>query len=226
MAGNGFMFTGAHWEVKNLKLNMDDAVGLRVTTNTLVQNVTVEKDINNSNSRAFFCSGSDCHLFDCSGYSIQSPVKGRGVEGAGWASILFCEFYNLEEGADLTQVGCTFMFNVVRDCITVGLDAGADAQVIMFNTIDGNVDGIDLAGTTNCIVINNQISNNSSEGIVADADNHHVDHNNWHGNSADVNGVSKGDNATANDPGYTDEPGNNFSGVDDTDAFAMLRGVT
>lgn len=226
MAGNGFMFTGGLWVIAHLRLTMEDAVGLRVSANTLVTNVDVQKNINNSNSRCFYSAGSDCHLLDCAGWSIQSPVKGRGVEGAGWASVMWCEFYDLEEGMDLTQVGCTIAYNVVRDCIQIGIDANADAQVIVHNTVDGNTDGIDIGPQLSLVIINNQISHNSGDGIVGTALNALLEFNNYHDNGADVSGVVKGPNATANDPDYTSEAGNNFSGVDDDDGFPMLRGVS
>jgi len=53
-----------------------------------------------------------------------------------------------------------------------------------------------------------------------------IDYNNYFASvTADVSGVSKGSNATANDPGFTDAPGGDFSGVDSADGFGMRLGV-
>jgi hypothetical protein len=225
MAANGFMYTGTHWKIMNLKVNMDDAVGLRVTANTIIRNVTVEKDINNSNSRCFYSAGTDNHLIDCEGYSIQVTPKGRGVENL-WDSVQYCEFYDLEEGIDLAMTGALIFKNVIRDCTQIGIDVNADAMVIQHNTIDGNATGIDVGGNTSLVIMNNQITHNTTVGINASADQSELGHNNYHGNTADVSGITKEDDATSDDPGYANEGGDDFSEVDDANSFEMLRGVS
>jgi hypothetical protein len=53
-----------------------------------------------------------------------------------------------------------------------------------------------------------------------------IDFNNYHSNTTDIENASKGDNATANDPSYTDAGGADFSNtLDAADAMPMKPGT-
>jgi hypothetical protein len=109
-------------------------------------------------------------------------------------------------------------FNIIDTC-TTGIQFGSfqKDQSFVNNTVYNCTNGIELASAS---IYGNAITNNlfdscttginATAGVVK-ANLNFIDHNNYSNNGTDVNDVTKGDNATAVDPGFTDAPNGDFT---------------
>lgn len=160
-----------------------------------------------NNSYAFQCefvctngralrTGSIPHLHYCyfrdSNEALLSIVAGT--------SIMHCYFANIAtDGVPWASVkDVVVAHNYFYDCADGITGAAGGTGLCYNNQFHDNVDGIDLAAE--CRIL--------------------LDGNNYFSNSGnDVSNITKGPNATANDPGVVNAGGRDFSEVDDADAI-------
>jgi len=140
-----------------------------------------------------------CYIHDCG-------ARGIFIVGSGVGSIVSC---------------------IIDSNVTNGIDLGSNNSIlIMNNTIYNN--GVGIAGTDGELhfVFNNLIdSNTTGASWTSEMKSNIFDYNNWNGNGTDVSKVTKGDNATANVPGFAGAAGGDFSDVDAANGFGIRLGV-
>jgi len=100
-------------------------------------------------------------------------------------------------------------FNLLVDAVTTGINIAATRDLIAIknNTIYNCSTGISGADTERNIIINNIIDTCTTKGITfsAEAKSNYFDYNNYNGNTGgDTNNATKGANALALDPEFTD----------------------
>ena len=223
---HGFVLDNS-WNVRNLRFTGSHATVLRLDTNGRAINCKVT---NSGTGQSFATGGNgvvtwiDCES-DCSstgdsfevgsGYTIGCFAKDgdSGFVSFGTAApgaAIFCIASGCNEGANLSTSSHPLVLNTVFfDC----------------------TDGI-LATTSHRACVLSCIFNDCGDGASWSTDysaGHWFDYNNWEGNTDDVDFVTKGPNATAVDPLFTNAAGDDFSlqaGSSCIDAgFNVLVGV-
>lgn len=151
-------------------------------------------------------------------------TNGRALRIGGLVHLQHCYFHDSNEALLSFTTGSSLVFCTIAGC-TTGIPIASITDVsILRCTLDGN--GVAVSVTTGQFVLRNcQLSNNTTGVNRSSAGREFIDHNNWYNNGTDVNNCSKGDNATANNPGYGNAGADDFSDVDDTDAFSMRLAV-
>ncbi len=184
-----------------------------------VHNCYFSNNYNNTGVRALYI-GADTRLFDCE----CEATYGRGLVSVSDAFIMNCYFhdcglYNVYLGGDTTFIG-----NVVANS-ALGVWTFSNDQIdIIGNTIYNCTTGLEAdAGSLRVFYLNNTISNctdgfkGAFSGVIQDS--HYFDYNNWYNNTRDMSwddgstedNSAKGENATANNPGFIDGTGGNFT---------------
>lgn len=163
----------------------------------------------------------DCEFTSSgAGATVYGIMSGNDQDAT---TVLHSYFHDMDRGitqgtspVGLKVVGCIF-----DNLSQYGIYCQSNFPLILSNTFyDCNVGLYIIAGKLDVIVMNNQFTDgvNGIE-FAATHENNLIDYNNYYNNSgSDVTNCSKGDNATANDPGYA-TPGSDFSDVDDADGF-------
>lgn len=223
MGANAFV-TGEYNEASGFRETSTATYGFQTGYSGLNRNIKVT---HTGGTAAFFGTNATSRFVDCeadittgigfltngeNSVFIQCYAHGSGSEG--WES----------DGSGITLVQC------IASGFTRGIhfDNGSDG-LIFSCTIDGNTIGIDLeTARETFLMIGNQFTNNTT-GVTAGNTTYQyfnrLEYNNWYGNGTDVNNIAKGQRATANDPGYANQPSEDFSEVDDLIELAMRLGV-
>ena len=210
-AGNSFSWqNGNYWIFENLRLTTSNTLGFRAGSSGLIRNCKCTQSAANG---VGFYIGTYGSIYDCE--AINDNVAGHQGDGfvlsniatlissrafdfdqgvlVNYGSLVqWCVIDNCAEGIELISLyGSQILCNVLNDCEDAIHAGSSYSNVIMFNQFTNGVDGLHWTSP---------IGNNM------------IDKNNYYNNSGnDVTNVSKGPNAAAVDPGYTDEPGGDFS---------------
>lgn len=206
---------------KHFRITTSDPNGFYVDDYSIAVNCKCVNTTANAAGRAFIVDSGK--LIDCEAVAASA----RGVFVVAYATIVFCHIHDSNEGIYCASAGHSFIgFNIIENIAAAGILGDGSSHVkVMHNTIDNCDKGVDFATDINWLIYNNQFTHNTTYGATADGlrPTNYLDYNNWHGNGDDVNNLTKGPHATANDPGYAGA--DDFSGVDDADAFGIRLGV-
>jgi hypothetical protein len=221
-----FRHLGAYWIRKNVRFTSANTDYTVVSgSNGHSYNCKFGNTSADANSYALSC-GSDNLIEDCE----FSSSSGRGMYLAGSTHVVRSYIHDVAVyGAVCGSAnGVSFVECIFDTCTTAGAYISSAISSFLFEccTIYGNGIGLDIGGGYHVLVKNCQfVSNTTGASASSDKGTNEFDYNNWYDNTADVSNCTKGGNATANDPGFTNAAGGDFSGVDDADAFGMRLGV-
>jgi hypothetical protein len=140
----------------------------------------------------------------------------RGIRGNEGSQVFNCFFNTCLVGVYMPNGNWAVVNNIFDDCGLRGIDlaTNSDNNLIVNNTINDATRGIEYQSGATAVILNNALTNNSVEAIKHATASHtggFIDWNNYSGNTTDVTNVTKGGNATANAPSYTDAAGQDFS---------------
>lgn len=120
------------------------------------------------------------------------------------------------------------LFNIFDSCATAGISLSTSPWPFIFNnTFYGCGSGILGTTTYGGTILNNTISdctngiNFTSTSVQA-----LIDYNNYYNNTTDVTGITKGSNALAVDPKFTNAAGGDFSLASDSALIGAGLGIT
>jgi hypothetical protein len=197
---------------------------LRVDVNGYIKNCKATNSSGSANFVSFFLGNTSGFIFDCeaisdSGVGIhvgagQCHAAGNYVHDCGTVGIS-------PEGSSGSIVG-----NVIDTCTTSGIGniAGVNTGTLLYgNTVYNCGEGFGCDGATSGgnYYVNNIIDSNTTGAIVHA--NHSAsnifDYNNFNNNGTDITVASKGDNATADDPSFTDAASGDFTTTLDANAM-------
>lgn len=216
-----------YWHTKHLRTQTTSAYGLYFDTHGYAENCKCDGSGSASGNYALYFNGNGLAV-SCEAFANRS--SGNAIR-AGDSRFLFCYMHDSAWGfeplAGAAGANNVFLFCTIENNSSGGLYLAAGIDCAAYHcTIDGN--GIGILGTTglNFTGMNNQITHNTTG---AQWTNNYLsnfwDDNNWHGNGTDVTNVTKGPNATADDPNYANAAGGDFSDVDDANARVMTLAV-
>jgi parallel beta-helix repeat protein len=220
--GSDYFFFDNYWLIRNLRFTSSSSIQ---TIDSDVGNVFFNCDIANTNASPsygiYIAEGLlvDCKITaDASVAIINFPsgaIKNCYITGDGAIGIR-------RGGRHHAAIG-----NIIN-----GPDIGISAYNDDFNMFVGNTIygcatyGIDLVSTKHNIVYNNTISN-CGTGIKGSSSilQAHIDYNNYYNNTTDVDGVTKGPNALAVNPNFTDAASGDFSLASASDLIGAGFGI-
>jgi len=208
--GANAITTGLYTQFRNFRMTSSAATFFSLGTISMIVNCAID----HTNTGDAVAAGQSASVIDC---DITS--NGTGIDCGGYGvRIHGCYIHDLSIGIELDQYACSIEFCILDTCSTYGIylsGVGArHSQDITNNVFYSCTDAI-YAGVA---VYGNKIMSNSfSDGtdgihITSSSPHNHIDYNNWYNNGGnDVTNVSKGDNATANDPLFTNAGAGDFS---------------
>lgn len=234
-AANTFI-VDVSWQLHNLRFTTTDSNGVKFNgTFGLARNCSVAQSSASANRYAIQMSASGVRVIDCE----LNATAGYGLSLAGTGTHAFaCYVHDSANGVLCGSgfgsiVGC-----VIEACSTAGIVlASVDYMFLLWNTIDTTVDGISATDSIANLVMNNIISNMTSEGAVwtTQTDSNWWDYNDWYGNATDITLIADrhatltlpGPHDFDADPGYTNAAGGDFStGANvDNEGFGIRLGV-
>lgn len=210
---NAFRFNGRYTNIYNLRVTTTDTVGFEISGQSLAQNVHSNNSSGSANRHAMRIVSNrggiavNCELQSANGNAIFLENDGQKVFGSYLHDSTTC--------INITGPYSMAAFNVLDTC-TTGISWGAFdyAGAIIFNTLYSGTTGIS-GGTNNSysMLIWANLIDSFTTGISLDAveDSNLYDYNNYNNNTTDTSNVTKGPNATAVDPEFTDAAGGDFS---------------
>lgn len=215
-----------YWAFQNLRFTFSGVTtGLVFDVNFFMNNCSSLNTHNNSGSAGLFL-----RAFSSSSIVLNSEFEctyGSGVLSSGPGVIL----HNLYCHDCVTGIkgvsSLTTTTKSILDSCTTGIDIDTGSAFVEGNTIYNCDKGI--AGTTTAenIIYNNTLSD-GVDGInfTSSSPQKFIDYNNYYNNSGDdVTGISKGANALAVDPQFTDASNGDFSLISASALIGAARGI-
>lgn len=217
--GNALNWSGAsYWVFKNLRFEVSLTSGFQTGIESVVRNCKSSQSLGGDNDYAF-SFGQRNIIFDC---EAENTNAGAGNQGRGMtlsavdSKVIGCYIHDCKRGISTISSNQTIMFNII-DCGDEsggqGINlSGSDFHTIAFNTLHDCDTGVIATDSYSCLIFGN-IINSCGTGLwwfLDPVENNLVDYNNYFGNDTDVTNVTKGKNATAVDPQFTN-PGTDFS---------------
>lgn len=162
-------------------------------------------------------------VFDCE----MVCDNGYGWYNVGDCALEGCLIHDTPRGIATGGGSSKILFSTIYNCSEYGISLASNGGMVVRNCNFYNCGvGIDWSSMNRALILNNQIVANTT-GLRSTASGimNLIDYNNYYNNTVDVDGVTKGAHATANNPGFANAPGGDFSGVDSADGFGSRLGV-
>ena len=194
--------------IKNIRFTGTATRIVTTSNNSVMVNLKVDNSSGTAGRDAIRLS--DGCAIDCEATS----TNGNGIKIYHTNSYLHgCYVHDSVNGIDIDTGSLNVNYCIMDTCEKgINIKAGQDDHRIINNTIyNCSVAGISGNDAEGSIILNN-IIDTCLVGITFTADGgNYLDYNNYHGNTGDVTNCTKGDNATAYDPTFTNAAGGNFS---------------
>lgn len=217
------IFYGNYWHMKHVRVTSSNATyTIYARGYNHFYNCDIANTAGSGNPVALNLIG-NCYAVDCLVQSTRYRALSTGANN----QIKRCFIKDSPTGIYIVAANGSIVESIIHNC-TAGIDLTSMYNwSIEYCTIDGNTDGIYGAAAYNNWIYNNQFTNNvDGVHVTSEFKSNYLDYNNYFNNSGnDVTNVTKGPNATANNPGYTDQGADDFSGVDSADGLGMRLGV-
>lgn len=204
------------WTHRNMQFTISDALGFNFGLGNVISNCRFHNFSGTANRNAItITNGPGTLIIDT---EIRSNL-GDCIDSAGSDShrihYVYCHDSNKGFGVS-TSSRTTITDSIFDNIATTAIDIESSAEfanTIINNTIYDVATGVDIAAATGSVIYNNIFDNCSTvaviEGITTSGNLY--DHNNYSNNTADTTNVSKGPNATAVDPQFTNAAEEDFS---------------
>ncbi len=194
-----------YWWSRHLRSTSTSGNQLRFNSYSGYHNLYAYNSSGTSNRRALYV-GYLSMMVDCEGKS----TNGYAVGGYSARLIHNCYLHDSSIGAHVSGSWDFCISGCIIDTCTTGMYC--NVPVAINNTIYNCTTGISvIAGSRNAWFLNNIIDScTTGASSAASYPNDYWDHNNYHGNTADVSNVTKGANATAHDPDFENAASGDF----------------
>lgn len=204
--------SGDYWNWYNFRFTTTHDYGFRYFTGGLAVNCYS----NNSSASArdaIRLNGDNCRVFDCEAESGGAAKGNAIVFGATYCTAIGCYCHDANDGIVIENHWATVVFCILDTLDANGIECGAkDSHKLLNNTIYNCAKGIEASPTAYSMIVNNIISDcTTGISMSAERKSNYIDWNNYYNNTADVANCTKGENATAHEPQYTDAAGGDFS---------------
>jgi len=219
-----YMGTGAYWIFEHLQFTgSNTSMTLAPGQGSWIKNCKIVNTAGSGTPVALYLS-SYIKVVDC---WIETTL-GYCVNPAGGCLVAWNVLKGGVEGIHVLGAAATIVSNIIKDATSYGINlATYYFSHFLHNSIYNCDKGIYLTTGYGNTFYNNQIVSCTTRGFEATSTSktNVLDYNNWYGNGDDISGASKGLNATANDPGWVNPAGDDFSGVDDAAGVGIRLGV-
>ncbi len=142
-------------------------------------------------------------------------TNGNAIDARGYSEIIGCYIHDSSVGIYTYGSVILILHNIIDTCTTgiYGGDTNYFNKAVMNNTIYNCTTGISVTVAERGWLVANNIIDSCTTGASwsSEVKNSWWDYNNWHNNGTDVSNVTKGDNALALDPQFTDAANGDFS---------------
>lgn len=212
-----------YWELRNIRETTTSSSGLRGDLGAVFINCKSENSSGTGARNAFYSTAYG-RLWDCEGVS----TNGTAISVSSGLRVIHCYLHDSVTGILPAGSGSsTLIDNIIDTCTTAGINLiSYDLHTIKNNTIYGCGTGILATDSKHNVFLNNLIDTCTTGAEWSTEQKTDVwKYNNWNGNGTDVSKVTKGDNATANVPGFAGAAGGDFSDVDAANGFGIRLGV-
>lgn len=201
---------GDNYIIKNLRFTGTASSILTVDAGCTIVNIKAENSSGTAGRNAVNLYSSSCAIID----SECVSTNGNAISCSRTAYLHGCYCHDSDAGVSISYSNTTVNYCIFDTCakgilINSTYDSIHINNCTVYNCSTAGISGND---SESCTIINN-IIDTCIAGITftADADTNYLDYNNYHGNTGDTNNCTKGDNATAYDPTFTNAAGGNFS---------------
>jgi len=216
--------TGNYWQCKNLRVALDEAVyGWETGDYGFVVNCYCRNQTATASKYAFRAIADHVVYIDCEGISDN----GQAFYNTGFADTQYmqCYAHDSVDGFRVASAQYHTLWQCIADtCSGMGFYVG-HSRCVNCNAYNCGTGFSTVQGGG--MIYNCQVSD-CTTGIAGTWPNMSgvfIDANNYYNNTADVSNVTKGPNATANNPGYTNPAAGDFSDVDNQDGIGMRLAV-
>jgi len=220
---------GTYNEIENFRRTGSHTYGIYTLNYCVIRNC---KSTVAANTRCFRY-GAGSVVIDCE--AIGPGTLGIGFESSGGGSFtIACYAEGLNRGYEHV-IGNEVVAFCTFDTCTYGwygnnVNGRPGCKILNNNFYNSSNTGVygNYGGQTaySWLVLNNQfVDCGVGMQITISSPGVYLDFNNFFNNTTDVTNVIKGANTTANNPGYTNAPAGDFSGVDSADGFGIRLGV-
>lgn len=208
-AANTFNFDN-YWLFNYIRHTTTTSQGFRADVGSQFRNCKSQNSSGAAARFAFYTGGTSKHL-----YSEAISDNGLGIYARNASTHTYgCYIHDSVDGFFTPLGGTCLISNCLIDtCSGSGINFGSrDDEIIINNTIYNCGIGIEATDGHSNIILNN-IIDSCTTGASWDTEQgtNFFDYNDWFNNGTDVVNVTKGDNALAVDPQFTDAPNGDFS---------------
>jgi hypothetical protein len=206
-AANSYSFDD-DWIQENIRCTSTASQGWRQDQGGRWHNCKCHNSSGTADRFAFYAGGtglvSDCESICDNGYGIYA-VNATRVRSS--------NIHDCANGIVTSQNSVVIVNCIIDTCGTKGILLGSnDVMSIISNTIYNCGIGIDATDSNRDFVMNNIIDScTTGASWTTEQGTNFFDYNNWKSNGTDVTNVTKGDNALAVDPQFTNAPNGDFS---------------
>jgi hypothetical protein len=197
------------WQFYNLNMTVNTTTGMRADTECFFYNCKV----NNSNGSGIAI---DCGAFNGTIIGCEAQAGNIGIDTIEATHVADCYAHDCTTGINLGFGDNHMVTNCIVDTCSgdgINVNTGVQSGVIRNCSIYNCAIGIDMDSASTIVLLSNA-TDNCTTGIdhaSATQTACFLDYNNYNSNTSDVTNVTKGGNATANAPGYTDAANGDFS---------------
>lgn len=228
VGANSFQFN-EFFKIINVRFTGTNTFVLRTDGNSAIINCKANNSSGTANRSAFYIVDDVGLIYDSEGIS----ANGEGLEIASAGNrlvISHCYFHDSDTGMNIDSVYVRVMFCILDTCASDGINYSNSIYSFVINCTFYNCTtaALTTSSTSNVLWYNNQfvscgIGINESAALREDS---LCDYNNYYDNTTNYGHNSlAGINDTANNPGFTDAAGGDFSGVDSADGLTIRLGV-
>lgn len=207
IASGTYIFGGNDYTgLYNLRTTGTAAYLFRLDSYSLFVNC---KATNTNSGDGIYCGGAYSRVIGCE----CSSTTGTAFDLSGSSSTLLQGCYAHDSATGVTIAPYSTLVMCIAETCTTGISlASNNGNFIVNCTIDNCTTGVSATTSYAGAFLNNIISNNTSGASwTTEQKTNHWDYNNWYGNTGDVSNVTKGNNALAVDPQFTNAAGGDFS---------------
>jgi hypothetical protein len=207
-SGNSFQFDD-YWTMENLIGTTTDSVGFQLDVAGLFKNLSVVNSSETADRPAIYNNGYGARVINCD----ISSTNGYAARLYSHAKVLYTYAHDSNVCFYAYSDDNIISWSIADTCTTAGIDLnGQNYQMVMNSTIYNSGTGILGGASVEATIINNIIDScTTGISMTSETLDNYYDYNNYYNNTSDTSNVTKGGNATANDPNFTDASGGNFS---------------
>jgi len=207
-AGSYSVGHAMYWMWRNFRFTLNTSLGISPGASVIFANCLINNAASSCYGVTISYSGYPHYFFD----TEITCSSGGGINAGDRVMINNCYLHDFTGHAVNSTMDPITVIDSIIDTCNSGIVLAAGSNLIMGNTFYGCTTAVNGGTYGNNIIVNNAVCSCTDGLKFSSAVNQFVvDYNNYYGNTTDVTNITKGGNALAVDPGFTDAAGGDFS---------------